>query len=1042
MMDNITKDQIIKAINEIDQNPNFRVGRASSTYDLFFNGKYYPPKLVVGIANRFANGIELKPNEFDGGENTQTFELLKRHGFVINKKNEIMSNAIEEQNEFLNEWPIDRVEKMTLEEYTNSDRETSFVYWLEKRTENTGSIWGGSAYKFGIYKRLDTSKTITADNRKTDGVYAWFTKYGTTKDEAFAKIKNIILQIIKYSRDKEFSKIDDLDLGDAVKWKIAFLYNTENLLPIFKNEILNLAALKLGFKEKPFTKISDLQLFLMECKPLDQNTYEFAKPLWNNINSEYFYSNIERFIIQANTDNLKKKGYPSTYKHLEVKVSFGVGVSARIPWIAFLKSPNKVTDGIYPVYLYFKSENILILSYGLSETDTPKSTWPNNEKFETIKSWFEKNKKSEPERYGSSYVMAVYDLNEELETERMQEDLNKILNEYSQIDFGELNIVGESNSEYQTKRYWLIAPGEGGYLWDEFYKAGIIGVGWDKLGNLSNYSNRDEIRSDLLRFYPDGSKSQNNNSLCLWQFSHEMKEGDIIIAKKGVSEYIGYGIISGDYYLDNKRTDAKHIRKVDWKKNGSWEETVHKIVMKTLTDITKYPEYVDRLKRLIGIEQAATVDSNKIEYYWLNANPKFWKIEDFQVGDEQSYTTHNESGNKRSRFEYFQKIKIGDLVLGYETTPTKKVLAIFEVTKGAHIDDDDGKEKISFIIQKFLPSPVSYDTLKSMHELVNSEVMRNNQGSLFKLTKEEYHSILNKDLSIEIDLNDYSIEDAEKDIFLSKEDLENIQNSLEYKKNMILQGPPGVGKTYMAKRLAYLMMEVKDNTKIEMIQFHQSYSYEDFIQGFRPKEDGGFKLENGVFFRFCKRAQSDPENKYFFIIDEINRGNLSKIFGELMLLIEADKRGQENAVALTYSSSSENRFYIPNNVYLIGTMNTADRSLAVVDYALRRRFAFISIIPSFNEKFKKELLNLGVDEGIIDQIIIKITALNNEISKDPNLGLGFNVGHSYFCNVPKGSGDIDWYNGIVRHELAPLLEEYWFDSNDKSKSEIERLFIV
>ncbi len=1042
MKDNITKDQIIKAINEIDLNPSLRVGRASSTYDLVFNGKYYPPKLVVGIANRFANGIELKPNEFDGGENTQTFELLKRHGFVINKKNEIMSNAIEEQNEFLKVWPIDRIEKMTLEEYTNSDRETSFVYWLEKRTENTGSIWGGSAYKFGIYKRLDTSKTLTADNRKTDGVYAWFTKYGTTKDEAFAEIKNIILQIIKYSREKEFSKIDNLDLGDAVKWKIAFLYNTENLLPIFKNEILNLAALKLGYKESPSTKISDLQLFLMECKPLDQNTYEFAKPLWNNINSEYFYSNIERFIIQANTDNLKKKGYPSTYKHLEVKVSFGVGVSARIPWIAFLKPPNKVTDGIYPVYLYFKSENTLILSYGLSETDTPKFSWPNNEKFETIKNWFEKNKKSEPERYGSSYVMAVYDLNEELETERVQEDLNKILNEYSQIDFGDLNIVGESNSEYQTKRYWLIAPGESGYLWDEFYKTGIIGVGWDKLGDLSNYSNREEIRSDLLKFYPDGSKSQNNNSLCLWQFSHEMKEGDIIIAKKGVSEYIGYGIISGDYYLDDKRTDAKHIRKVDWKKNGSWEETVHKIVMKTLTDITKYPEYVDRLKRLIGIEQAATVDSNKIEYYWLNANPKFWKIEDFQVGDEQSYTTHNETGNKRSRFEYFQKIKIGDLVLGYETTPTKKVLAIFEVTKGAHIDDDDGKEKISFIIQKFLPSPVSYNTLKSMHELENSEVIRNNQGSLFKLTKEEYHSILNKDISIEIDLNDFSIEDAEKDIFLSKEELENIQNSLEYKKNMILQGPPGVGKTYMAKRLAYLMMEVKDNTKIEMIQFHQSYSYEDFIQGFRPKEDGGFKLENGVFFRFCKRAQSDPENKYFFIIDEINRGNLSKIFGELMLLIEADKRGQENAVALTYSSSSENRFYIPNNVYLIGTMNTADRSLAVVDYALRRRFAFINIIPSFNDKFKKELLNLGVDEGIIDQIIIKITALNNEISKDPNLGLGFNVGHSYFCNVPKGSGDIDWYNGIVKHELAPLLEEYWFDSNDKSKSEIERLFIV
>jgi 5-methylcytosine-specific restriction protein B len=954
---------------------------------------------------------------------------------------DIVSKGLIEQQEFLKEWPLSRVENMTLEEYSNNDRETSFIYCIEFKTENTGSISGGSAYKFGIYKRKDTKKEVTSGNRKTDGVYAWHSKYGNTREEAFSKVKQMIVKVVKASINNNFNEIDVVDLGDAIKWKIAFLFNTQNLVPIFKRDVLVKATTSYEFSNVGHLPISELQKILISQKVKEVTTLEFAKTLWQKFIHEDFFTSLENFLEQSKTDNLKKKGYPTNYRKLDLKVSFGVGNTARVPWIALLKEPNKVTDGIYPVYLYFKSQDILILSYGLSETEESKFYWPSADKYQTIGEWFKTNKEIEPERYGSSYVKAVYDLSEELDTEIIQRDLDQIIEEYQKIDFGLSINVSESNIEYQTKRYWLIAPGEGASLWDEFYEKGIIGVGWDNVGDLSKYSNREEIKNELLKVYPEGSKSQNNNSLCLWQFSNEMKLGDIVITKRGISDYIGYGVITSEYYRDEARPELKNLRNVEWKKKGLWEETVHQIVLKTLTDITKYPEYVDRLKRLIGIEQVATVDTNKIEYYWLNANPKFWKIEDFQIGDEQNYTTHNESGNKRSRFEYFQKIKPGDLILGYETTPTKKVLAIFEVTKGAHIDDDDGKEKITFIIQKFLPSPVSYETLKSMPELTNSEVMRNNQGSLFRLSKEEYHSILNKDLSIEIELNDYSIEDAQKDIFLSTEDLNSIQHSLEYKKNIILQGPPGVGKTYMAKRLAFLAMEVKDNSKIEMIQFHQSYSYEDFIQGFRPKEDGGFKLENGVFYRFCKRAQSDPENKYFFIIDEINRGNLSKIFGELMLLIESDKRGQENSVSLTYSSTNENKFYIPSNVYLIGTMNTADRSLAVVDYALRRRFAFININPTFNDKFRNELLNLGVDEGILDQIVVKIHLLNEEIGKDPNLGKGFRIGHSYFCNVPKGTGDIDWYNSIVKHELAPLIEEYWFDSDDKSKSEIQRLFI-
>lgn len=256
------------------------------------------------------------------------------------------------------------------------------------------------------------------------------------------------------------------------------------------------------------------------------------------------------------------------------------------------------------------------------------------------------------------------------------------------------------------------------------------------------------------------------------------------------------------------------------------------------------------------------------------------------------------------------------------------------------------------------------------------------------------------------------------EVYMSQEQYDTLVLLLKNKKNLILQGAPGVGKTFAAKRLAYAMMGEKDDSKIEFIQFHQNYSYEDFIMGYKPYEEG-FKLTNGIFYQFCMKAANHPEQKYFFIIDEINRGNMSKIFGELLMLIEKEYRGTK--MTLTYSQTA---FSVPGNLYVIGMMNTADRSLAMMDYALRRRFCFFEMEPGFaSGGFRKyqEALKSEIFDALMEQIV----RLNSEIEADDSLGSGFRIGHSYFCGQEKCTEE--WLKSVVYYDIIPILQEYWFD---------------
>lgn len=426
---------------------------------------------------------------------------------------------------------------------------------------------------------------------------------------------------------------------------------------------------------------------------------------------------------------------------------------------------------------------------------------------------------------------------------------------------------------------------------------------------------------------------------------------------------------------------------------------------------------------LSGVELyvAAAPGEEDHDFWWLNANPKIWSFSDIAVGEVQSYTLFNDNGNKRRIFQNFLDAKAGDMIIGYESYPVKQIVAIGKISA-----EQDG-EKIYFEKVEGLTSPIDYATLKGCPELERMEYFQNPQGSLFKLTRGEYDFIVDlireeNPMQPESAIDTYTKDDFLEEVYMTETRYENLVAVLRNKKNIILQGAPGVGKTFAAKRLAYSMMGEKDESRIEFVQFHQNYSYEDFVMGYKPVEDG-FELKYGIFYRFCQKAANQPDKDYFFIIDEINRGNMSKIFGELLMLIERDYRGTK--ATLAYNGLT---FSVPRNLYIIGMMNTADRSLAMIDYALRRRFSFFEVEPGFDSDGFIQYQN-GLNNEILNELVSRVKDLNKEISLDKSLGKGFCIGHSYFCG--RDVCTEEWLHSIVDYDILPMLSEYWFDDANK-----------
>lgn len=517
-------------------------------------------------------------------------------------------------------------------------------------------------------------------------------------------------------------------------------------------------------------------------------------------------------------------------------------------------------------------------------------------------------------------------------------------------------------------QYWTYSPGEGGSYWDYCYDNNQMIIGWDDIGPLNYYNDRDHIAAALKEKYNE--ENAYNDISCIDDFIHKLHEGDIVIAKIGQSRLLGYGrVIDNKYLYNNNRERFKNTRNVNWIKKGVWEIPKNlRVAQKTLTDITPYDDFA---MKLINIMEG---DS-------YNMKDKFRKwLENISIQESSitAYLSHVDLMSKESQ----------------EDGLLSKSLYEF----------DNYKE-----LEEYIPIIINSEKFKT-----RSQNSNNINSAALNHYIEFLKNYYDKDLFLE-------------EVFINDSEYEKIYKLLMRKKNIILKGSPGVGKTFMARRLAYSIIGKKAKDQVLSVQFHQSYSYEDFIEGIRPNKDGEFVLTPGVFKEFVDVAKNNRDKDYFVIIDEINRGNLSKILGELMKLIEYDKRDKEDVI-LPYSKES---FTIPENIFIIGTMNTADRSLAMVDYALRRRFAFIQVNPAFNNpKFSNWLIEKNnIKENDVNLLCNKMIALNEAI--DDDLGEGFEIGHSYFVDNLDSNNFTQSYKDIIDYEIIPLLEEYWFDDDTK-----------
>lgn len=574
-------------------------------------------------------------------------------------------------------------------------------------------------------------------------------------------------------------------------------------------------------------------------------------------------------------------------------------------------------------------------------------------------------------------------------------------------------------------------------LTSELIDQGFVSIGWDMVGDLNEIpGGREEFKDELSRIIPKESvKSVPIWAGMLFRFRDEIQIGDVVVAPYKPDSTINIGVIAGDYEFEADALTHRHRRKVEWKRLGLARSSFTRAALGELSaSLTLFrvqknaQEFIAAMKgeQFVAERLGASSDwfPSADEYHsgltvgdWVSLlqNPQVFTpsslaiVKRFKdIGGHASCIHLAETYGKSAAFYNGGSSSLAERVAkatGCEQMPRDSVASRWW--------------------------PILYTGRQATSQERGSYIWRLRDELSEALDQVDLEHIPLHEFSAEpIGFETYSKQEFLAEVFMSEPKYDQLVGLLRNKKNLILQGAPGVGKTFAAKRLAWSLMGEKDESRIEFVQFHQNYSYEDFMLGYKPS-GAGFELKHGVFYKFCEQAAADPEREYFFIIDEINRGNMSKVFGELLMLIERDYRG--TSATLAYNGEE---FSVPANLYIIGMMNTADRSLAMIDYALRRRFSFFEVEPGFDtEGFGSYQQAFAHD--LFDSLISHVSDLNKDIANDRSLGKGFCIGHSYVCGQSAVSED--WIRSVVEYDILPMLAEYWFDDESKLRGWESRL---